>query len=282
MVALQFPLSLGFPRQEYWSGCHFLLQGIFPTQGSNPHLKRLLHERWILYCSATREAEQILGLIQSVESLNKKAGKRIYSLCLIFFFFFLLVFSYTQTGTYTIGSPGSWTRITQLVVLASSLQMTHHEISQHNHLSQFPIISLSRPISSLNLLSVSKLLWRLWVNRITLHQHGGMWSQKSREDNTCGDTFEDFGPLARQLRHILRDSEDAVKQSTGHCGTCLTLILCAAIFPPTVPTPASLGHFVTPLYVSLGLFLEESLGWDTITPNLTVGASSHPFRLYSW
>lgn len=160
--------------------------------------------------------------------------------------------------------------------------MTHHEISWHNHLSQFPIISLSRPISSLNLLSVSKLLWRLWVNRITLHQHRGMWSQKAREDNTCGDTFEDFGPLTEQLRLILRDSEDTVKQSTGRCGTCLTLILCAAIFPPTVPTPASLGHFVTPLCVSLGLFLEENLGWDTITPNLTVGASSHPFRLYSW
>ena len=27
-------------------GCHFLLQGIFPTQGSKPHL---LHGRWILY-----------------------------------------------------------------------------------------------------------------------------------------------------------------------------------------------------------------------------------------
>ena len=27
-----------FPRKEYWSGCHFLLQGIFPTQGWNLHL----------------------------------------------------------------------------------------------------------------------------------------------------------------------------------------------------------------------------------------------------
>ena len=26
-----------------------LLQGIFPAQGSNPHLLRLLHCRWILY-----------------------------------------------------------------------------------------------------------------------------------------------------------------------------------------------------------------------------------------
>ena len=25
-----------FSRQEYWSGCHFLLHGIFPPQGSNP------------------------------------------------------------------------------------------------------------------------------------------------------------------------------------------------------------------------------------------------------
>ena len=30
-------------------GCHFLLQGIFPTQGSNLHLLQLLHCRWILY-----------------------------------------------------------------------------------------------------------------------------------------------------------------------------------------------------------------------------------------
>ena len=36
-------LSIGFSRQEYWSGLPFLLQGIFPTQGSNPHLLHLLH-----------------------------------------------------------------------------------------------------------------------------------------------------------------------------------------------------------------------------------------------
>ena len=38
-VARQTPLSMGFPRQGYWSGCHFLLQGIFPTQEWNPGLK---------------------------------------------------------------------------------------------------------------------------------------------------------------------------------------------------------------------------------------------------
>ena len=45
-AAHQTPLSMGFSRQEYWSGSPSLLQGIFPTQGSSPHL---LHCRWILY-----------------------------------------------------------------------------------------------------------------------------------------------------------------------------------------------------------------------------------------
>ena len=35
------PLSMGFSRQEYWSGFHFLLQGIFQTQGLNLHLLNL-------------------------------------------------------------------------------------------------------------------------------------------------------------------------------------------------------------------------------------------------
>ena len=32
---------MGFSRQEYWNGCHFLLQGIFLTQGLNPGLLHL-------------------------------------------------------------------------------------------------------------------------------------------------------------------------------------------------------------------------------------------------
>ena len=38
-------MSMEFSSQEYWSGFPDL-QGIFPTQGSNPGL---LHCRWILY-----------------------------------------------------------------------------------------------------------------------------------------------------------------------------------------------------------------------------------------
>ena len=42
-AACQAPLSMGFSKQEYWSGGHALFQGIFPTQGSNLHPSCLLH-----------------------------------------------------------------------------------------------------------------------------------------------------------------------------------------------------------------------------------------------
>ena len=48
-IAHQAPLSMEFSRQEYWSDCHYLLQGIFPTQGLNLHLLYLLHCRQVLY-----------------------------------------------------------------------------------------------------------------------------------------------------------------------------------------------------------------------------------------
>ena len=34
-VAHQAPLSMGLPKQEYWSGLPFTPPGFFPTQGSN-------------------------------------------------------------------------------------------------------------------------------------------------------------------------------------------------------------------------------------------------------
>ena len=36
-TAHQAPMSMGFPGKNPGVGCHFLLQGIFPTQGSNLH-----------------------------------------------------------------------------------------------------------------------------------------------------------------------------------------------------------------------------------------------------
>ena len=48
-VAHQAPLSMGFSRQESWSGCCALLQGVLPTQGSSLRLLSLLHCRQALY-----------------------------------------------------------------------------------------------------------------------------------------------------------------------------------------------------------------------------------------
>ena len=45
-VAYKTPPSMEFFRQENWSGLPFLLQGIFPTQGSNPgfpHCRQMLY-----------------------------------------------------------------------------------------------------------------------------------------------------------------------------------------------------------------------------------------------
>ena len=41
--ARQAPLSMGFPRQEHWSGLPFPSSGDLPIQGSNLHLLHLLH-----------------------------------------------------------------------------------------------------------------------------------------------------------------------------------------------------------------------------------------------
>ena len=44
-VACEAPLSMGFPSKNTGVGCHFLLQGIFPTQGLNSHLLCLLQRQ---------------------------------------------------------------------------------------------------------------------------------------------------------------------------------------------------------------------------------------------
>ena len=67
-VARHAALSVGFSRQESWSGLHALLQGIFPTQGSNPGLPRC---RWIFYpLSHQRSPLTNLGKGKKVGSEN--------------------------------------------------------------------------------------------------------------------------------------------------------------------------------------------------------------------
>ena len=47
-LALQTSLSMEIPGKNIGVGCHFLLQGIFPGQGSNCYFLCLLHCRQIL------------------------------------------------------------------------------------------------------------------------------------------------------------------------------------------------------------------------------------------
>jgi hypothetical protein len=58
-----------FPGKNTALGSHFLLQRIFPTQGSNPHLRCLLHWRWVLYHWATWEAlPDLISVLNSILS----------------------------------------------------------------------------------------------------------------------------------------------------------------------------------------------------------------------
>ena len=54
-------VSGSFPGKNTGVGCHFLLQGIFLTQGSK--LKCLLHWRWLLYHWATWETPNYVVII---------------------------------------------------------------------------------------------------------------------------------------------------------------------------------------------------------------------------
>ena len=87
-IAHQAPLSMGFSRQEYWSGCHSLLQGIFLIQKWNPGL---LNCRQILYLLSYQ------GSPRSYKGLVRH-----------FFFFFFNTFSFYSEwdGLVLSGFPG--------------------------------------------------------------------------------------------------------------------------------------------------------------------------------
>ena len=48
-IARQAPLSVGFSRQDYWTGLLCPSPGIFLTQGSNLGLNVSCIGRWVLY-----------------------------------------------------------------------------------------------------------------------------------------------------------------------------------------------------------------------------------------
>ena len=55
-VACQALLSMNSLGKNTGVGFHFLLQGLFPTQGSNLHLFVSCIDRWVLYQLSHREA----------------------------------------------------------------------------------------------------------------------------------------------------------------------------------------------------------------------------------
>ena len=69
-VARQAPLSMQFSRHECWKGLHFHLQGIFPTQGSNPDPG--IVGRFFTFW-ATREAPPLLYVKLKSETSEKSA-----------------------------------------------------------------------------------------------------------------------------------------------------------------------------------------------------------------
>ena len=80
---------MAFPRQEYWNELHFLLQGIFLTQGLNPCLPHwqadslpLSHLRSLIQCTQTLKQEwkrkmylrlaDLLLYLEGLEEDNRK------------------------------------------------------------------------------------------------------------------------------------------------------------------------------------------------------------------
>ena len=78
-----------FPGKNTGVGCHFLLQGIFLTQGSNLSLLCLLHCRWILYRWASGKVHTVTcccccSVAQSCPTLcNPMTAAHLASLSLI-------------------------------------------------------------------------------------------------------------------------------------------------------------------------------------------------------
>ena len=58
--SLQAPHPRHFSGKNTGEGCHFLLQGIFPTQGQNPCR---LHCRWILYSLSHQGSSFIISMM---------------------------------------------------------------------------------------------------------------------------------------------------------------------------------------------------------------------------
>ena len=112
-TARQAPLSMGFPRQEYWVA-NFLLQGIFPTQRLNPRL-----EHWqvdslpLSYLGSPLFHIHLWTCISIYELLGGNVPMPLWvkRLCIIFILFYFYVcfrstFKFKNTYTFFLISIG--------------------------------------------------------------------------------------------------------------------------------------------------------------------------------
>ena len=78
IIAYQSPLSMDFSRKNTGVCCHFLLQGIFPTQGSNPCSLCLLHwQAGFFTTSAAITSSMLFRTVSNLVNENRKKQKRL-------------------------------------------------------------------------------------------------------------------------------------------------------------------------------------------------------------
>ena len=78
-IAHQAPHSVGFSRQEYFSGFPCPPPGYLPDPGIKPSLLHLLHCRWLLYYWGKEETQIICSQMQNeIFKLKKKSLKIVH------------------------------------------------------------------------------------------------------------------------------------------------------------------------------------------------------------
>ena len=126
----------GFSRKNTGVGCYFLLQGIFPTQGWNPHLLRC---RWILYHWDSGKPIWCVFVHKKIAIFSINAR--------------LVVIRYYRTEVGEIGMDGRWRDIGILECETSPLKrLALVGVFNRNQWAQFRIteeseISVSIPVA---------------------------------------------------------------------------------------------------------------------------------------
>ena len=121
-----------FPGKNTGKGCHFLLQGIFPTQGSNPHLLQSLHWR----------AESLL-----LSGLGSPGGEIQWPICLEERW----AQAFNQRSS-VFWSPGSLCPYTSLVIYSLFAHYLAHEVGLGSNRGFSPKINVYLSLWASNLL----------------------------------------------------------------------------------------------------------------------------------